>query len=114
MLTASITQYANEYTAPKEIIYNKPHRAIFLRVPDKHVRKIILVLIQEIKRDIIFRRMQLKEPQRWEVPRIRMQAHLLSVIRELVSLLQYQGIVQNKAPLPFFNILQETLTSNIP
>jgi hypothetical protein len=40
-LTQTITQFTNEYTArielPKEIIYNKPHPAILLRIPDKLV-----------------------------------------------------------------------------
>jgi hypothetical protein len=67
ILTETTIQYSNEFTArikltPKEIIFNKPHPAIMLRIPDKLVRNVILVLIQEIKRDVIFRRMQLNEP----------------------------------------------------
>ncbi len=38
-----------------------------LRIPDSLVRHSILVLVQEIKRDIIFLRMQLQEPLRQEV-----------------------------------------------
>jgi hypothetical protein len=77
VLTQTIAQFTNEYTArieltPKEIIYNKPHPVIFLRISDKLVQYSILVVIQEIKRNIIFRRMQLTEPLRQEVPRIRM------------------------------------------
>jgi len=118
-LTDTISQYSNEYTArielsPKEIVYNKPHPAILLRLSDKLVRNTVLVLIQEVKRDIIYRRMQIKEPLRQEVPRIRIQAHLLSVIRKLVSLLEYQGIVQNKAPITFLTVLSTTLASNVP
>ena len=117
-LTETVIQYSNELTArkefsPKEIIYNKPHPAILLRISDKLVRKTILALIQEIKRDLVFRRMQIKEPLRQEVPRIRVQAHLLSVIRKLISLLDYQGIVQNKAPIAFLTILNTAITSNI-
>jgi hypothetical protein len=56
------------------------HPAILLRITDKLVRFCILVLVQEIKRNIIFRRMQLTEPSRQEVPSLRLQAHLLSVI----------------------------------
>ncbi len=57
-------RFSNEYTArielaPKEIIFNKPHPAILLRISDKLVCHSILVLVPEIKRDIIFRRMQL-------------------------------------------------------
>jgi hypothetical protein len=118
VLTQTISQFTNEYTArieltPKEFIYNKPHPAILLRISDKLTRYSILVIIQEIKRCIIFRRMQLVEPLRQEVPKIRMQAHLLSVTRKLISLLEYQGIVQNKIPISFLTALNSTIISNI-
>ncbi len=118
-LTHTITQYSNEYTArieltPKEIIFNKPHPAIMLPVSYKLVRYAIHVLIQKIKRDLFFRRMQLNKPLRQEVPKIRMQAHLLSFIRKLTSLLEYQGIVQNRAPLLFLKVLTDTIDSNVP
>jgi hypothetical protein len=117
-LTQTIMQFTNEYTArieltPKEIIFNKPHPTILLRISDKLVRYSILAVIQEIKRNIIFRRMQLAEPLRQEVPKIRMQAHLLSVTRKLISLLEYQGIVQNTAPISFLTALNATITLNI-
>jgi hypothetical protein len=115
---SSFSQFTNEYTArieltPKEIIYNKPHPAILLRISDKLVRYSILVIIQEIKCNIIFRRMQLTEPALQEVPRIRLQAHLLSVIRKLISLLEYQGIVQNNAPISFLTALNTVISSNV-
>jgi hypothetical protein len=118
VLTQTITQFTNEYVArieltPKEIIYNKPYPAILLRISDKLVRYSILVVIQEIKRNIIFRRMQLTEPLRKEVPRIRMQAHLLSNTQKLISLLEYQGIVQNNAPISFLTALNTSITSNV-
>ncbi len=117
-LTQTITQYANEYTArieltPKEIIYNKPHPAILLRIPDKLVRYCILALVQEIKRNIIYRRMQLTEPSRQEVSRLRLQAHLLSVIQKLISLLEYQGIVQNNEPISFLKVLNTVICTNV-
>jgi hypothetical protein len=46
--------------------------------------------------------MQLTELSRQEVPRIRLQAHLLSVIRKLISLLEYQGKIQNNI---FFSLI---------
>jgi hypothetical protein len=118
VLTQAISQFTAEYTAhieltPKEIIFNKPHPAILLRITDKLTRYIILATIQEIKRTIIFRRMQLTEPSRHEVPKIMMQAHLLSVTRKLISLLEYQGIVQNKTPILFLTTLNSTIISNI-
>jgi hypothetical protein len=59
LLTRAISQFSTEYTArieltPKEIVFNKPHPAIMLRISDPLVRYSILVLIQEIKWDIIF------------------------------------------------------------
>jgi hypothetical protein len=115
-LTQSIAQFSQEYTAridltPKEIVYNKPHPAILLRITDKPTQYCILVLVQEVKRNIIFRRMQLSEPVRQEVPKVRLQAHLLSVIRKLTSLLEYQGIVQNNVPISFLSTLNDTLIS---
>ncbi len=118
MLTQTITQFTREYTArieltPKEIVFNKLHPAILLRIPDKLVRYSILVLIQEIKRYIIFRRMQLSAPLHQEAPIIRMQAHLLSVTRKLTSLLEYQGIVQNNAPISFLKAFSDTIIHTI-
>jgi hypothetical protein len=115
-LTQSIAQFTQEYTArieltPKEIVYNKPHPAILLRITDKLTQYCILVLVQEVKRNIIFRRMQLAEPARVEVPKIRLQAHLLSVTRKLTSLLEYQGIVQNNVPISFLSTFNDTLIS---
>jgi hypothetical protein len=117
-LTAAIAHHTQEYTAwvdltPKEIIYNKPHPSILLKKSDKYVRNIILIFIQEVKRDIIFRRMQIKEPKRQAFPRIRMQAHLLLIIRKLISLLEYQGIAHNKHLLTPLHSMQEMLTLNI-
>jgi hypothetical protein len=98
---------------PKEIIYNKPHPAILLRISDKLVWYSILVIIQEIKPNIIFCRMQLTEPSRQEVPRLRLQAHLLSVTRKLILLLEYQGIVQNNTPISFLTALNTVISSNV-
>jgi hypothetical protein len=118
LLTQTITQFTNEYTARieltlKEIIFNKPHQAILLCISDKLVRCSILVRIQEIKRDIIFRRMQLSVPSRHEVLQIRMQAHILSVTCKLTSLLEYQGIVLNNTPISFLKMLADTITYTV-
>jgi hypothetical protein len=112
LLTRTITQFSNEYTArieltPKEIIFNKPHPAIMLCISDPLVRNSILVLVQEIKRDIIYRRMQLHAPLLQEVLRISVHAHLLSCTRKLTSLLDYQGIVQNNVPISFLTMLTD-------
>jgi hypothetical protein len=53
--------------------------------------------------------MQLQEPLRQEVLQVRVYAHLLSCTRKLISLLEYQGIVQNKVPISFLTNLADTL-----
>jgi hypothetical protein len=70
-------------------------------------------MVQEIKRNIIFSRMQLTEPIRLEVPKIKVQAHLLSVIQKLISLLEYQGIVQNNTPISFLTTLNTFIISHV-
>ncbi len=57
--------------------------------------------------------MQITEPSRQEVPRLRLQAHLLSVTRKLISLLEYQGIVQNNTPISFLTALTTVISSNV-
>ncbi len=78
---------------PLEIVFNKPHPSILLHVPDGTTRKILILFLQEIKRDIIFRRAQLAEPRRREELPPRIQAPLLSVISKLQSFLEYQGVL---------------------
>jgi hypothetical protein len=98
VLTLSLSRHSGDYIpridlTPLEIVFNKPHPSILLHVPDGTTRKILILFLQEIKRDIIFRRAQLAEPRRREelLPRIR--AHLLSVISKLQSFLEYQGVL---------------------
>jgi hypothetical protein len=98
VLTLSLSRHSGDFIpridlTPLEIVFNKPHPSILLHVPDGTTRKILILFIQEIKRDIIFRRAQLTEPRRREelLPRIR--AHLLSVISKLQSFLEYQGVL---------------------
>jgi hypothetical protein len=57
-------------------------------------RKVLILLLQEIKRNIIYRRAQLQEPCRREELHPRIQAHLTSVIKKISSLLEYQGTLQ--------------------
>jgi hypothetical protein len=85
-LTLALSHHSGEYIpvvvlTPLEIVFNKPHPSILLHIPD--------VLLQEIKRDIVYRRAQLQEPRHHEELHPRIQAHLLSVINKISSLLEY-------------------------
>jgi hypothetical protein len=57
--------------------------------------------------------MQLTEPIRLEVPKIKLQAHLLFVIQKLISLLEYQGIVQNNTPISFLTTLNTIIIPHV-
>jgi hypothetical protein len=78
---------------PLEIIFNKPHPSILLHVPDGTTRKVLILFLQEVKRDIIFRQAQLSEPRRREELQPQIQAHLLSVITKIQALLEYQDVL---------------------
>jgi hypothetical protein len=75
---------------PKEIIFNLPHPSSVLYISDTPSRTILLHLVQEIKRDIIHRRMTITSP-RGPIPLLRIRAHLMSVINKVAFQMDYQG-----------------------
>ncbi len=93
---------------PLEIIYNKPHPSVLIHIKDEESRKILLLFIQEVKREIIYRRMNIRENQmNRTTPRIRIQAHISTVIKKITSLLEYRGIMENKQSIQMMKKLQE-------
>jgi hypothetical protein len=109
-LTLALSHHSGEYIpavvlTPLEIIFNKPHPSILLHISDTTTRKVLILLLQEIKRDIIYRRAQLQEPRCHEELQPRIQAHLVSVINKITSLLEYQGTVQFSDGLSFLKRL---------
>jgi hypothetical protein len=98
VLMLAISRHSGDFIprielTPLEIIFNKPHPSVHLHVPDGTTRKVLILFLQEVKRDIIFRRAQLSEPRRREELQHRIQAHLLSVITKIQALLEYQGVL---------------------
>jgi hypothetical protein len=82
-----------EYTQ-LNIIYNVPHLSILIHVRDKLTRNVFLLLTQEIKRDIIFRRMNLPPSARMITEPQRLAAHLNSTLNRLHSYLQSIGLAK--------------------
>jgi hypothetical protein len=76
------------------IIFNIPHPSLLLHVHDRTSKNAILLLIQELKRDIIFRKMNLHPSTQQISDPQRLAAHLDSAICRLHSYLQYIGLVQ--------------------
>jgi hypothetical protein len=60
------------------IIFNIPHPSLLLHVRDKESRNGLLLLFQEIKRDIIYRRMKLPPSANQIIDPRRLTAHLCS------------------------------------
>ncbi len=63
------------------IIFNIPHPSLILHILDKSSRNAILLLIQEVKRDLIYRRMNLPPSAQQVTDPRRLTAHLDSTIR---------------------------------
>jgi hypothetical protein len=74
------------------VIYNIPHPLLLLHVHDQATRNALLLLIQEVKRDIIYRRMNLPPSAQQATDPRRITAHIDSIIRRLCSYLQYIGL----------------------
>jgi hypothetical protein len=111
-----ITEYLNSVSrdyVPKveynqlNIIYNVPHPSILIHVKDKLSRNMLLLLTQEKKRDIIFRRMNLPPSARTVTDPQRLAAHLNSTLRRLQSYLEYIGLAKYVKALKMVNKMTE-------
>jgi hypothetical protein len=76
------------------VIYNVPHPSLLINIWDKLSRNTLLMLTQETKRDIIFRRMNLPPSARLITESQRLAAHLNSTLRWLHSCPQYIGLAK--------------------
>jgi hypothetical protein len=89
------------------IIYNIPHPSLILHVHDQATRNALLLLIQEVKRDIIYRRMNLPPSARQPADPRRITAHIDSAIRRLRSYLEYIGFVKFTKAISTLQRLQD-------
>ena len=86
LLTRAIAEYTQQYVARinlthLKIIFNKPHPSLLLFLTHKEDRMMLIILVQEIKRDILYQRMNLTQTDR-EAPSslTRIQAHIAPVM----------------------------------
>ena len=96
MITAGIQERKGEEVArmaltAREIIFNAPHPSLKVHVLDSNARKAVLLLIQEVKRSIVHKRMNPTTRHNQPTPRARLQAHLLATACKIKSYLQYIG-----------------------
>jgi hypothetical protein len=94
---------------PLEIVFNKPHPLILLHITDATTWKALILFLQEIKRDIIYRQAQLQEPRRREELHPCIQAHLVSVINKISALLEYLGALQFSVGLALLKRMSQVI-----
>jgi exonuclease III len=98
---------------PREIIFNAQHPTIALHVKCPHIKNIISLIIQEIKRSIIHKRMNLNNNPHNPTPLVRIQAHLLNVLKKVHSYLTYQNTKNLKESIIFSERLITLLLERI-
>ncbi len=111
-----ITQYLNstslDYIPQVDIgqlnvIYNVPHRSFLLYIHDKLTRNALLILNQESKWDVVYRRIKLPPSARQVIYPPRLAVHLDSTLRQLLSYLQYIVLAKYKKAITALQIMQE-------
>ncbi len=70
------------------------NKRLIIHIPDKLSRNTLLILTQEIKRDIIYRRLNLPPSANHIMDPPRLAAHLNSTLQRLHSYVQYIGLVK--------------------
>jgi hypothetical protein len=116
-----ITKYLNsistEYVPKVEysqlnIIFNVPHPSLIIHIPDKLSRNTLLILTQEIKRDI-YRRLNLPPSANQITDPPRLAAHLNSTLHRLHSYLQYIGLAKYAKAIKMLHRMMEINLENI-
>ena len=99
---------------PREIIFNAMHPTLAHHITDAHIKSVLTLTVQEIKRNIIYKRMNLQQNENDQpVPIIRIQAHILSVLKKALSFLTYQGTSKTNSSQIFLNVLIQKMTDRI-
>jgi hypothetical protein len=97
---------------PLEIIYNKIHPTIQIHIKEKPLQHTLLHLLQEVKRDIIYRRMN-PNAHLERVNQNRIRAHLLSTVMKIISLYQYQETRNHRENIALLAQLQRTINDRV-
>jgi len=70
--------------------------------------------MQEIKRDVLYRRMNIRPAQSGTaVPRTRIQAHLISTVNKLGRLLEYQNLRSGIEAKKILDKLNEIISARV-
>jgi len=88
-----------------EIIVNATHPSVKIYAKEKPTQQAICHLTQEIKRDILYRRMNTAAKQSM-LNLIRVRAHLLSIVKKIISLNEYQGTRNHQEIINFLKLFE--------
>ncbi len=83
------------------VVLNKHHPSPLLYLQGSETRKVIILLLQEVKQDIVYQHAHLKNPRLQEELQPRIQAHILSVVKKVTALLEYQSVLSFQDLLNF-------------
>jgi hypothetical protein len=117
-----ITKYLNTVSAayvPKvkysqlNVIFNVPHPSLIIHIPDKLSHNTLLTLTQELKRDIIYRRLNLPPSATQVTDLPRLAAHLNSTLQRLHSYLQYSGLAKYTKATQMLRTMMEINLENL-
>jgi hypothetical protein len=117
-----ITKYLNsistEYVPKVEysqlnIIYNVPHPSLIIHIPDKLSHNTLLILTQEIKRDIIYRRLNLPPSASQITDPPQLAAHLNSTLHRLHSYMQYISLAKYAKAIKMLHRMMEINLENV-
>jgi hypothetical protein len=111
-ITLAIARRTGDYIpnivhTPLEIVFNKSHPSILLHIKDATTRKVLILLLQETKRDIIFHHAQLQSPRRREELHPRVQAHIISASARYVHYLSIKVCYSTLMQWPSCHILHK-------
>ena len=99
---------------PKEIIFNKPHLSLHLHIKDKEICQALIIFVQELKRNLVFRRMNIgTHHQNRPVSLVCICAHLLSVLRKVRAMFEYKGLLQYRPAIQTFHLMAQLVQNYV-
>jgi hypothetical protein len=118
VITKYLNLIATDYVPRVEysqlnIIFNVPHPSLIIHIPDKFYRNMLLILTQEIKRDIIYRRLNLPPSANQITDPPRLAVHLNSTLQRLHSYLEHIGLAKYTKATKMLQRMMEINLENI-
>ena len=99
---------------PKEIVFNKPHPSLHLHIKDKEICQALIIFIQELKRNLVYRKMNIgAHHQNRPVPQVRICAHLLSVLKKVRAMFEYKGLLKFRSAIQTLHLMVQLVQNYV-